>query len=469
MLWRFRIWWVLAFVIPVCGFAYMWAQPARGFGMFGYIQMCRGYEFHDAVMPSLWSVTAWVPVLWYMGLPVVVLSFVASLAAGWCERPRWGRVTSRVMAMLLLAAYGIAPAAFAVDMLIDRGCLRTWGGHEGVEIFVLPNVAPTLAALCLLLAVRRRRERRGRLVRRTAVVLAPACLLLFLPAADLSPGRLTSAAECGPAPSSAGRARETGDRAFLCAVRRTTQKPFSRMPDRELLAYGHHLCGVHIRADEAEIARLWERSGVTVHAVAGALMTICPSLVATVRTQEEARKLESVVREVEERRMCAEAPRHRPLVPPVKVSRKRLWTDYGVLESYEGAEDPFEDDLLDITQKNGLVATLPGHAMVRVHSDYLTCATAETYRRRPPVETRGWDHVVEVGYHSPGGELALGDAMGGSRLPNLAFLGKGDYRIRVHYHAPHWEDASDDPQQLLIMVFPGRDSRTVVHRERVRR
>ncbi|MER5323509.1 hypothetical protein [Streptosporangium roseum] len=37
-------------------------------------------------------------------------------------------------------------------------------------------------------------------MRQVAVALAPACLLLFLPVADLSPGRLTSAEECGPTP-----------------------------------------------------------------------------------------------------------------------------------------------------------------------------------------------------------------------------------------------------------------------------
>ncbi|MEV4380802.1 hypothetical protein [Streptosporangium sp. NPDC049644] len=75
----------------------------------------------------------------------------------------------------------------------------------------------------------------------------------------------------------------------------------------------------------------------------------------------------------------------------VSVHKEPLWTDYGVLESYEpGGDDgdPFEDGLLDLLHKNELVAAIPGHLMVAVHPDYRVCVTTETYRRRPPVETR---------------------------------------------------------------------------------
>ncbi|MEV4297039.1 hypothetical protein [Microbispora rosea] len=38
-------------------------------------------------------------------------------------------------------------------------------------------------------------------------------------------------------------------------------------------------------------------------------------------------------------------------------------------------------------------------------------------------------------------------------MPNLAFRGKGHYRIRVHYRSPDWEAWT--PQHLLVMVYPG--------------
>jgi hypothetical protein len=40
--------------------------------------------------------------------------------------------------------------------------------------------------------------------------------------------------------------------------------------------------------------------------------------------------------------------------------------------------------------------------------------TVESYRRRPPLETKEWEEVVEVGYDSPRGTLALSDRQGTS-------------------------------------------------------
>ncbi|MFI6507109.1 hypothetical protein ACIBCT_05850 [Streptosporangium sp. NPDC050855] len=79
------------------------------------------------------------------------------------------------------------------------------------------------------------------------------------------------------------------------------------------------------------------------------------------------------------------------------------------------------------------VAASPGHPVIQVHSDFSICATTEPYTRCPPVETRAWGHVVEVGHRSPTGRLELGDSMGYPVFPNLAFRGRGDYRIRVHH------------------------------------
>ena len=177
-------------------------------------------------------------------------------------------------------------------------------------------------------------------------------------------------------------------------------------------------------------------------------------------------------REVEEaasQKVC-DGARHRPLIKPLRVAHERTWTDYGVLESFEVAEDgddgaSFEDNLLNRTQDNGLVASLPGHLMILSHSDYDICAIAETYRRRPPVEVKGWDHVVEVGYESPAGKIELMDPMAGEGdLPNLAFRGKGHYRVRVHYRKPEWEAFT--PQHILMMVYPGRSDRVVEYRRK---
>src|SRR5690606_8534769 len=92
---------------------------------------------------------------------------------------------------------------------------------------------------------------------------------------------------------------------------------------------------------------------------------------------------------------------------------------------------------------------------VYVHADYLTCVTAETYRRRPPAEPKGWDRVAEIGYTSPTCKLELQEGSGYQILPNLLVGGKGRYRLRVYYRGPQREDV----QHLLIQVFPAKTSK----------
>ncbi|WP_327092055.1 hypothetical protein OIE66_15910 [Nonomuraea sp. NBC_01738] len=79
---------------------------------------------------------------------------------------------------------------------------------------------------------------------------------------------------------------------------------------------------------------------------------------------------------------------------------------------------------------------------------------------RPPVETKGWDQVVELPYRSLAGVIELVDPMSYTGLAKLKLGGKGDYRVRVHYRA---FTADDDwlPQHILLIVYPGRDQRTI--------
>lgn len=134
------------------------------------------------------------------------------------------------------------------------------------------------------------------------------------------------------------------------------------------------------------------------------------------------------------------------------------WTDHGDLMAYEpdgdpGGDLPYPDDVLSAG---------PGHLIVHTRPDVTLRVTTETYRRRPPVETKGWDHVVEVGYRSSG-RLVFLDPLRGATLPDLAVRGAGHYRVRVHYAM------RGDVQRLLIMAYPGRGDDVVVHRKRATR
>ncbi|MEU9832055.1 hypothetical protein AB0D67_11005 [Streptosporangium sp. NPDC048047] len=214
------------------------------------------------------------------------------------------------------------------------------------------------------------------------------------------------------------------------------------------------------------------RGGVDVPGLTHTIQKICPSAAAVVRAAADAQEREMREWEAEYRRMCDAMPRHHPRIRPETASARRepVWTDYGVLEAYGDSEDadPAGDGLYETLEKNGLVAALPGHLMIDVYSDEVTCLTIETYARRPPVEIRGWDRVIEVGYRSPTGEIRLMDSMGGDELPDLALRGrKGHYRIRAHYARLPWKGRERGRQRLLIMAYPGRGDQVVVHRDRI--
>ncbi|MER5325235.1 hypothetical protein [Streptosporangium roseum] len=276
-------------------------------------------------------------------------------------------------------------------------------------------------------------------------------LLAFVPVTDRAPGAVSGC------PSGASD--------FVCAVRQSGVGPYRRLPDRELLAFGRRLCEAYVRKDPAEIARIQKRDGVHVLSMAGTLAGICRPAAADVRAQREQQSQEADDEwEAQEQRKCDQAPRHRPRIRPLKVVRERTWTDYGVLEGYGTVTVPddvdpgaFGSDLLDAAQRDGLVAVDQGVVNVMVDSDMDVCFTAELYRRRPPVETGGWDRVVEFGLGTSSGRIELADQSDGEPLPNLAGLGKGHYRIRLHYRISE----RDDSQHLLIMSFPGRGDRTV--------
>ncbi|MFC4111297.1 hypothetical protein [Nonomuraea zeae] len=356
---------------------------------------------------------------------------------------------------------------FAKDgTLVSAGISPAW--------YSLALAASALLLLSRYAAPPAERRRRHVLVAALAGTLTH-CLL---PAADQESGPITTAEECNPADyrrlpeEEPERMPET----FVCAMRGgqgngVLPELAATTPDHVVLAHGRRLCGVYTRNDPAELARLKLDRAALAYSISG----ICPGAAAVVRAAKDGQDREMAEIEADGRRMCAATPRHKPLIKPaaaVRVKEPQL-TDYGVMESVEAPEDedydPYSGELLDEAQDNGLAAARPGHLMVLSHSDFDLCVTLETYRRRPPVETRGWDHVVEVGYDSPGGSIVLSDAAGGTELPDLALDGRaGHYRIRVHYAWFPWKGEGMGGQRLLIMAYPGPGDRTITYRRPAR-
>ncbi|SDL44140.1 hypothetical protein SAMN05421874_121118 [Nonomuraea maritima] len=333
-------------------------------------------------------------------------------------------------------------------------------------------LASALLLLVLYPAAPAQRVRRHVVLAVTVTLLA----LGFAPVADQSLGPVTAAEDCAPYEPWRGEPRKpelTSDQRFVCSYRQAGLVTFAdTTPDAVILAHGRRLCGVYTRNDPQEVARLQTVEGLRRDALTYPLAQICPGADAVVQAAAAEQELEDQEWEDDAQRMCDSTPRHRPLIRAAKAIRIKepQWTDYGAVETYEPTEDeadPFEDGVLDEAQRNGLVAALPGHLMVLTHPDYDLCVTLETYTRRPPVETKGWDHVVEVGYRSPTGEIVLRDDLSGTGFPDLSLNGRaGHYRIRVHYDWFRWKGKNDYGQRLLIMAFPGKGDKPVTYRAR---
>ncbi|MEV0588819.1 hypothetical protein [Nonomuraea sp. NPDC050310] len=336
-------------------------------------------------------------------------------------------------------ASGISPAWYSLALLGSAVLLR-----------VLYPLAPARPLLVVRLAV-----------------LAG---LVLLPGAALARGTITADAACGPGESwsSEGPTELTADQKLVCALRQANLIKFpATTPDAEAVAHARWLCGLYTRNDARELAE----HGLARDSLTHPIAPVCPPAAATAKAAADESAREMQEWEADAQRMCDSRPDHRPLIRPATATRIRepQWTDYGIIEAYEETEtgpDPFEDGLLEKTQEEGLVAALPGHLMISVHSDFELCVTVETYPRRPPVEVKGWDHVTEIGYESPGGQILLADAMGGEPYPDLALDGRaGHYRIRVHYDMFDWPGEEEGGQRLLIMAWPAKGDKVITYRK----
>ncbi|MFI7442861.1 hypothetical protein [Nonomuraea indica] len=302
--------------------------------------------------------------------------------------------------------------------------------------------------------------------------LATSVAMCFLPAADQSRGPVTTAEDCSPPEpwEMDGRPAKppprTGSQAFICAVRRQNALTFdATTPDQVLLAYGRRLCAVYTRNDPRELARLREVEGVDVGNLSGVLAEICPAAKAEVTAKAAAENREYEEFAAEEQRKCDATPRHRPLIKPAKAIRLKEpeWPEAG-LELYDESAGEGR------STSAGPVTAGPGRVTVGTHSDFHVCVALETYPRRPPVETKGWDDVVEVGYANQSGEMSFMDGLSGTELPDLALNGrKGHYRIRVHFAWFPWKGEEYGTQRLLIMAYPGAGDKVVTYRGLLKR
>ncbi|MGW5681259.1 hypothetical protein [Nonomuraea sp. NPDC003754] len=420
--------------------------------------VCTGSELSGTIISYTYPVS-WVPLYWYGLLPCVAVGLAVWAACVRWRRERLGRWAVRVLswsALLLVAA--LEPLLFAMDMLLEPGCLDRWGGWRIVWWTVGQRALQIPAPVLMLLAVRPRAPR----LPRPVIVASLALAVALAPVADAAaPSRVTV-----PDEEACGRTAPPGssaqDWSFLCEARHPDLGfglDGTRMPDAKLMAYGRHLCAVARRhgGDGAATEVQDEVVGEDGQVVLFAARRICPEMVraADERAARQRRELEAY--EARRTAECAALPRHRPTTRPVRQATMPMsaeWMLEAIEEETEGlaGERLGADDVMVATPGSLAISTLTELGNL--------CVTVEAYRVRPPVETEGWQAVAEIGYRSTTGVLEIYD--GTRTSPDLAVGGAGDYRVRVHQRELPVDydelDEGEDPppsEEWLIMVFPG--------------
>ncbi|WP_214408504.1 hypothetical protein [Sphaerisporangium fuscum] len=438
-----------------------------GFTSFGERE-CPGWELQFELSSYTWF-------LYVVPTPVVV----AVAFAGWGLLARkgfrrWGRALGWA-AGIQVALYGAVEFALAgFDAVAADGCGRQWSIFldAGSARWHLYNF---LIAFLIFLAVRVRHAgppRRGPFSRTTAALVA--CLVpAVLTTMDAAPAKVTRVSSKACEPWEIARyvpqqpKPEQREIAFICTFRLQPALPRSlaHAPDQELILFGHHLCGVMLRGGlQAEVLQEdWEIAPNSPE-LTQSLAYLCPEVDRRRRQEaEQSRQEEERFATTAERR-CASSPPHRPLIRPLVRGRAAMWAEWGGLTAYE-AEGPSEDQAaFENAFGNHLAGSAPGALAILTADEAMhVCVTVEAYGKRPPVEVKGWDKVVEIPYRSTTGHLVLEDD-GTARLPDLAIRGRGGYRVRVHERGAEEAMARDGDarEEFLVIVYPGAAKRTTV-------
>ncbi|MEU7003756.1 hypothetical protein [Nonomuraea sp. NPDC046570] len=401
-------------------------------------------------------VKTFVPLYWYGMLPAVLVGFLL-----WWKAGRAGRVLVRVIAVPVVLASGWRLGVFALDALIEPDCLPFWGGP-----YAWPNqghrVVEVVVASLMLLAVRLRSRRLPRPVVAAGVLL----VVVLVTEADAASGRVTvpDADACPGAPAAGFSAAEWR---FLCDARVSDwhHAGVETMPDARLLAYGRGLCELATRhgGDATAKAVKGAAKGEEGRKILGATRQICPVMVRGDEANIEKHRLEQENWLAGRRAACASLPQHKPRARPVRQAKEYFSTEWGI-DTYE--DEPSGELAADLLKTGMVIAATPGNVAISPVTEMsVICVTGESYRQRPPVEKKGWDVVVEIGYTSTLGDLRFTDT--NRELPDLTVGGPGNYRIRLHMRAlpeEEYYDETKDPapsEQWLIMVYPGDSKKTV--------
>ncbi|WP_181871123.1 hypothetical protein [Sphaerisporangium album] len=277
------------------------------------------------------------------------------------------------------------------------------------------------------------------------------------------------------------------ERAFLCHARdawSTTSPMFpDDLPDQRVLAYGRLLCAVSGRDGQQGPQAPERREAVLADAGvprsawgadSDVLVYLCPEVIRA--RAPHALNSEADARADHARFMAEENARCADPWPGTRARRQGTAAyflfeggGYGVYDPDDTSEETSED-ASDKGQDDGFVHGAGGSVSVTTYGEGPMCLTVKGFESAPPLRLKGWEQVSEVGVVNRSGRLVVPyldenvDMGSGRRLPNLAVKGPGRYRVRVY--ARQVDDAPDPYEQHLVVVFPGRSTKKIVHRDR---
>ncbi|ACZ91386.1 hypothetical protein [Streptosporangium roseum] len=473
---RSSILWAAAILTTVAPDIYFRVAPmwsgAEGGVFFSWVSWgrCTGYEV-DSQLQSLLDPVWDFPLLWFGSAPLIALAWGGRLLSERTGRPRLGRILAHSAVTVMIVRHLPSPLLFMLDASADRRCMESWGPLEVTGWGITMDLYYLVPVALVLLAVRTPGpSRRGRLAR-TGTAVSLAIMIIIGAVADTAAGKVSDSQTLDCAGFGDGVASELDGRekGFLCGIRDGAfgegVPQLADLPDRELLAYGRHLCELAVRNGGDINAPAVSKVIGEMNSLVGPLTRLCPKVAEVEQERERQRQAENDAFIAAAEKSCAAHPRHRPRIKPVRQVRATMWTEFWHINAWdEGSEGGEVGDMIA-----DLVGSGPGALNIWAADEIgHACVTGEAYRRRPPVETRGWEQVVEVGYETAKGVMVIVDGEGG-RLPNLAAGGPGSYRVRVHVRgrktAQEHIDAPDGTVQLLIMVFPGAEKNPVIYRD----
>ncbi len=448
------------------------SYSSQSYVWWGFSGQCPGRQVYDLIEYPERTLVDF-PLFSYGGAPLILLGF-----AGWCLGVRKGhvraaKVVARSVAAVPLLLHLPEPLLFTLDSAIDSACSNAWGPPEIMDQNVAMGLYYLIPSLLVLLAVRTPRPpayvRRGPLVRTLLAALTVMVTVLFA-VESVPPGRVSSEEELDCAGFGDGTVTglSKAEKIFLCDVRgygfsrgQGEVPGWSEVSDHEVLAQGHQLCDLAVQhGGDVNAPAVQQAPQASLTQV---LAGLCPAVAEARKAEDRRQDEEEKAYVAKKEKDCAVRPAHQPKIRALRQKRATMWTEFWTID---GWDEGYEGTVPELVKN--LVGSERGALSIWAADEIgQACVTVEAYSRRPPLEIKGWEEVVEVGYESPSGSLTLVDGRG-KRLPGLTPAGPGLYRVRVHLRGRKLVEQRIHPPdgavQLLIMVFPGGEKAPVVYR-----